>query len=162
MFQFYLNFRSALRPNTNTKRKAKNVAEPGVEPSTCDALGGCSTDWAMKARYRRSLLATSYSNAVAEGEKTSKCGVFFFPVHSANNYSRVLKCEGRHIKRWRLLFWVPFLRSPPSRHPKALHPDVWRRHRSPSRVKSTLVKQVCKYCTLKCVTDDFAHAMVSN
>jgi hypothetical protein len=38
---------------------------------------------------------------------------------------------------------------------------------SPGRVaappiKSTLVKQVCKYCTFKCVTDDFAHDMVFN
>ena len=68
MFQFYLNFRSALGPCTNTKRKAKNVAEPGVEPSTCDALGGCSTDWAMEARYRPSLLATRHSRPSREAK----------------------------------------------------------------------------------------------
>ena len=78
MFQFYLNFRSALGPYTNTKRKAKNVAEPGVEPSTCDALGGCSTDWAMEARYRRSLLATSHSTPSRKAKRHQSVEFSFF------------------------------------------------------------------------------------
>lgn len=119
--------------------------------------------------WRRDTGGRSWPRAIltpsrkAKRHQSVEFSFFLFTQQiTANNYSRVLKCEGQHINRWRLLFWVPFLRGAPSRHPKALHPDVWRRHRSPSRIKSTLVKQVCKYCTFKCVTDDFAHDMVFN
>jgi hypothetical protein len=137
VFQVYLNFRSALRPYTNTQRKAKNVAEPGVEPSTCGALGGCSTDWAMEARYRGSLLATSHSRPSRKAKRHQSVEGTFFLFTRQITIRAYLKCGGQHIKR--LLFGVPFLRGPRSRHPKCRTGPAPRRVAPPiavTRVKS--------------------------